>query len=202
MSADLTLEQLAAEIGTTKRTLIRWQNQFPECPKTREPSAWEAFMEKRGLGACSLRRNAPISQTSKLIGETEASLRIEERKVRLKREQLALGKATDELIETEQMKAGLAIMVGGFRAELNAMPGRIAQQIIVCVRVKVFQEIKKAFTPKQSERLEKAFDALDYVDVAELLEDEVSRIMETLHQCNFLPPLSEGGEHEAPEIES
>lgn len=44
-----TWDELAAQLGTTRKSLLRWRDQFADAPQRRDVAAWRAFIFERNL---------------------------------------------------------------------------------------------------------------------------------------------------------
>ena len=179
-------------LDTTKRSLSRWIDAYPEAPKTsREPEDWLRFMKAHGLGKFSLRQDAPLSKAVVPSDDAteERALRIRERKLQVDRAEYKLQKETGAVLPLAEFQAALMKCFGGFNGALKQMPGRAAEQIALSARNSFLAALRAIVPAKQFEKIETALQSasIDYGTVARILDDEIDLIVTYLGACEFIP---------------
>jgi hypothetical protein len=184
-----TWDDLADACGVDRRTLTNTRKRFGEkCPQARadgrhEVAPWILFLSEAGVEGRGV-NNPEIAFTD------ERELRLQERRLRVERETLLLERERENLLPVADFETALGIMLGQFRATMNAMPGRGAGKIVMRARAAVLQMLKAALTPKTFTRVEAliAKAPIDYADVEEILQGENEIILRTLESCDYLKP--------------
>jgi hypothetical protein len=182
-----TWDELADACRVDRRTLTNARKSLGSaCPKPRadgrHPIAeWLVFLDKAGVKGRG-ENNPDVSFLD------ERTLRLEERQLRVLRERLLLKKEEESLLSVADFETALGVMLGQFRATLNAMPGRGAGKIVLRARAAVLQMLKAALTPKTYTRVEAliAKAPIDYADIEEILQDETDIILRTLEACDYM----------------
>lgn len=191
----LSWSALAKELGTTRRSLQAWRNEYGEaCPQDRSPEKWNAFMREHGIGHFAQRLNAPaappITDDSFPPADamTERELRLREWKLRLDKAEFDLSRAKAQMLPVAEFEVALGVMVEAFHKTGNALPGRAAAKIAARARAALLNLLREKMPAKSFEKLDKVIEAapIDFADIVEILEDEWNLVVRTLERCDYL----------------
>lgn len=187
-----TWDELADACNVDRRTLTNARTNFGKaCPKDRpdgrkEIAAWIAFLDEKGIRGRGV-NNPDIAF-------------IDERNLRLQREQFQLEKAKyelkcakDQTVPVAHVEAALGHMLARFRQALDSLPGRIASGIDEADQAELLKLLARAEREKLSFKKLRAMiekgQARAFTDIharRAYVESEVRALQVLLTRCDYL----------------